>query len=125
MGLLVVCGRVPLVVAPAAMMRWFRRLIDTDTKIRKLGTIFVVLGAGMIWAGATEIGVLARILTIWGWYIVGASFVLLIIFPGVYRELASIFLPAEAETNLPGWRLIGGIGTLAGSLLIYYGVLAL
>ena len=125
MGLIVVCGRLPLMVAPAATLRWVKALIETNTRLRILGVIALLVATGMIWAGGAEDSILASVLTIWGWAIVAMSTSLLMIFPGVYRKIASAFLPAAGDESLPGWRLIGGLGTMIGLLLIYSGVLAL
>ena len=125
LGIFVVCGRGPLLVAPAATLRWFNSVIETNSRIRVLGIVVLLVGAGMILAGATEGSTLASILTIWGWAMVALGTLALMIFPGAYREFASAFLPAKEEESLPGWRLMGGLGTIVGLMLIYFGVLAL
>ena len=125
LGLLVVCTRGPLLVAPAATLRWFRGVIETSSGIRMLGAILLILGAAMIWAGATEGSTLASVLTIWGWAIVAIATLALLIFPGVYREIAIPLLPTDEEESLSGWRLIGTLGSTIGLVLIYFGALAL
>ena len=125
MGLLALCARGPLLVAPAATLRWLSGVIETDSSIRILGVIAVVFGAAMIGAGATEHSTLATILTIWGWFTVVVCIWALILFPDAYRKLVVVFLPAEAEERLPGWRLLGALGVIFGLFLIYFGVLAL
>jgi hypothetical protein len=125
LGVLIVCSRLPLWVAPAAFLGWFKRVIETNTRIRLLGLIVLAIGAGMIWGSATEHSILASILTIWGWWIVAIGTTGLLIFPGVYHAIASAVLPIKEETSLPGWRSIGILGSIVGSLLIYFGVLAL
>ena len=125
LGLLVVCTRGPLLVAPAATLRWFRGVIETSSGIRMLGAILLILGAAMIWAGATEGSTLASVLTIWGWAIVAIATLALLIFPGVYREIAIALLPTDEEESLAGWRLIGTLGSTIGLVLIYFGALAL
>ena len=124
-GILVICGRAPLMIVPAAFLGWFNRLIESDSNLRILGVISLLLAAVMIWAGGTGHGTLSDVLTIWGWAIVAVATPWLILFPAVYRGIASAFLPLEEEDSLPGWRLVGGLGTFIGLLLIYSGVLAL
>ena len=81
----------------------------------------------MIWAGATEDTFLAGVLVVVGWWIAGASTLFLLIFPNAYRALGMALLPGrqEVDDSLLGWRLVGAFGTWIGSMLIYYGVLAL
>lgn len=61
-GVVTVCGRIPLVVAPAATLRWFKGMIMTNGRIRVLGAFVLLLGATMVWAGASEDSGLAAIL---------------------------------------------------------------
>ena len=52
LGLLVVIGRgVPLMVAPATYLRWFRGLIRTNNTTRMFGALLLILCAAMAWAG--------------------------------------------------------------------------
>ena len=127
LGLFVVGARAPLIVAPSAVLRWFEGLLETNTRVRILGAMFPIPGAAMIWAGATEDNFLASFLVIAGWWIAGASALFLLIFPNAYRAIAMAFLPGreEVDASLLGWRLVGAFGTWIGSMLIYYGVLAL
>ena len=124
LGLLVVCTRGPLAVAPAAALRSFRRLIATNDRTRIFGAFLVMLGAAMIWAGTTEDSTLASLLTLAG-LVTSPIGTLVAIFSGWYRELAGAILPALDDESLPGWRLIGILGTSAGLVVIYVGVLAL
>ncbi len=54
LGVLVVCGRGTLLVAPAATLRWFKETIASNGRLRTLGAFLVTLGAAMAWAGASE-----------------------------------------------------------------------
>ncbi len=124
LGLLVVCTRGPLAVAPAATLRRFRQLIATNNRTRILGAFLLTLGAAMVWAGTTEDSTLASLLTLVG-LVISPIATLVVIFPGGYRELARAILPALDDESLPGWRLIGILGTSVGLVVIYVGVLAL
>ena len=123
LGLLIVCIRGPLVVAPGAWLRWFRWQIETNNRVRMLAAFVLVPSAAMVWAGTTDDSTLAGVLMIWGAFglVMGP---ILVVFPGPYRTFASGFLPAAEEERLPGWRLLGILNVVGGSLLIYVGVLA-
>ena len=71
LGVLVVCGRVTLLVAPAATLCWFKETIASNGRLRTLGAFFVTLGVAMAWAGASEDSGLATFLTVFGWGFLG------------------------------------------------------
>jgi hypothetical protein len=127
LGVFVVGARAPLMLVPGAVLRWFEGLLETNTRIRIMGAMFPIPGAAMIWAGATQDTFLAGVLVVVGWWIAGASTLFLLIFPNAYRALGMALLPGrqEVDDSLLGWRLVGAFGTWIGSMLIYYGVLAL
>ena len=123
-GLLIVCTRGPLAVAPAATLRRFRVLIATDRPTRILGAVVLILGAAMVWAGTTEDSSFASLLMVVGLWI-GAAGAFLVILPGGYRGLVRFFLPEVETGRLIGWRLIGILGTTIGLVLIFIGIRAL
>lgn len=126
-GVIVVCGRGALLVAPAATLRWFGGVIATNCGTRALGAIALTLGAAMVWAGASEHSGLATVLSVVGWIIVGISSLALVLFPGPYRAIAEAVLPsaADADADLLGWRIVGLLGISVGAILIYFGAVAL
>ncbi len=125
LGVVVVCGRGALLVAPAATLRWFEGVIGTNGRTRALGAVTLTLGASMAWAGALEHSGLATILPVIGWPIVGISTLALALFPAVYRAIAEAVLPSDTDADLTGWRILGLAGVIIGGLLIYFGALAL
>ncbi len=125
LGVLGVCGRGPLLVAPAATLRWFKETVASNGRSRTLGAFLVTLGAVMAWAGASEDSGLATFLTVFGWGFLGTSVLVLVLFPGIYRAIANPFLPSDTSGSLFFWRFRGLAGTLVGVLIIYFGVLAL
>ena len=125
LGVLVVCGRGFLVVAPGATLRWFQRLISSDGRMRTAGAFLVPLGAVMVWAGNSEDSGLAGVLLFVGLAFVAGTTLLLVLFPGAYRALAREFLPSDPSGRLVGWRIRGLVGVAVGVLLIYFGELAL
>jgi hypothetical protein len=125
LGVVVVCSRGALLVAPARMLHWFEGLVATNSGIRALGAVVLILGGAMIWAGGPGYSGLAQFLLVVGWAFVGISTVALLVFPAVYRAMADAFLPVGADADLSVWRLLGFLGVCVGGLLIYFGVLAL
>jgi len=125
LGVLVVCGRGALLVAPGATLRWFRETIGSNGRLRTLGAFLVTLGAAMAWAGASEDSGLSTFLTVFGWGFLGISALVLVLFPGIYRAIANPFLPSDTSGSLFLWRFRGLAGTLVGVLIVYFGVLAL
>jgi hypothetical protein len=125
LGVVVVCSRGALLVAPAATLRWFERLIGTNGGTRALGAFALALGALMAWAGASEHSGLATFLWVGGWVVVGISTLALGLFPVAYRAIAEALLPTDSDPDLTAWRILGLAGALAGGLLIYFGALAL
>jgi hypothetical protein len=123
-GILAVCGRGALLLAPAATLRWFKRQVETNGRVRVMAVIGLILGAAMLWAGNSDDSVLATVLTVFGIGALGVS-VLTILFPGGYREFADALLPEVESANLTRWRMLGLAGVGVGVLLIYFGVLAL
>jgi len=124
LGVLVVCGRGALLVAPEEALRWFKETIASNGRLRTLGAFLMALGAVMVWASASEDSGLGTFLTIFGWGILGISALLLVLFPGVYRAIANPFMPSDTSGFFL-WRFAGLGGTLVGVLIIYFGVLAL
>ena len=125
LGILVVCRRGALLVAPEAALGWFKETIASNGRLRTLGAFLMALGAVMVWASASEDSGLGTFLTIFGWGILVVSALLLVLFPGVYRAIANPFMPSDTSGFFL-WRFAGLGGTLlVGVLIIYFGVLAL
>ena len=113
------------VVAPAALLRWFKGTIRTDGRTRIFGAFLLPLGAAMIWAGASEESTLAAILSLIGWAWVFVTTPALVLFPGFYRGLTNAFLPSDPSRSLAGWRLLGLVRVVISVPFIYFGALAL
>ena len=125
LGVLVVCGLGTLLVAPAPTLRWLKATIASNARTRMLGAFAMALGGAMVWAGTSEDSGLATFLTVLGWVMLVISALVLVLFPGVCRAMANAFLPSDTSGRLFWWRFRGLAGTLAGVLIIYFGVLAL
>ena len=125
LGVVVVCSRGALLVAPAATLRWFEGVIATNGRTLALGAVTLTCGASMAWAGSSEHNGLATILSVVGWAVVGISTLALVLFPAAYRAIAEAVLPTDTDEDLIGWRILGLAGVVVGGLLIYFGALAL
>ena len=124
LGVLMMCRRAPLLVAPEATLRWFKGTISSNGRLRALGGFAMTFGAVMVWAGTSEDSGLATLLTVLGLgFLVVSALVLL--FPGAYRAIATPVLPPDTSGSLFLWRFGGLAGTLVGVLIIYFGALAL
>ena len=121
-GAIILCSRGPLLVAPATTLRVFRAIIKTNARTRILGTCLVLLGAPTIWAGGSEESTLAIILMFIGWASVGVGVPALVLFPRIYVAIADAILPADSNTDLFGWRLIGLVGVVIGPALFGAGL---
>ena len=124
LGVLVVCYRGTLLVAPAPTLRWFKEPVASNGRLRPFGSFLVTLGAAMAWAGASEDSGLATFLTVSGWVVLVSSALVLVLFPGVYRAIANPFMPSDTS-NFFLWRCAGLAGLPVGVFIIYFGVLAL
>ena len=124
-GVVVVCSRAPLLVAPASTLRWLAGVIGTNGPIRALGVVALALGAVMVWAGDSQHSELATILWLAGWAIVGVSTPLLLFFPSLYRAIVESMLPSDGDADMTGLRILGLASVVIGGLLIYFGALAL
>lgn len=123
-GLLIVVSRGLLVLFPAATLRWVEDRIDTESRTRSFGLYTLPVPGLMIWAGASEDSGLAGVLLIFGLFIL-AGIPWLVFFPRSYMEFCGAFVPPNASSNLMGWRMLGLLGVVFGTVFIYFGWLAL
>jgi len=124
-GLLIMVSRGLLVLAPAATLRWFGGIIQSEANTRIFGTCVLLVAAPMIWAGASEPSGLATVLFIFGVFIVVVSLPALVFFPRAYMAIADGFLPADSDTGLFAWRMLGLAGVVIGAALFMAGLHAL
>ena len=124
-GALIVCRRGPLLLAPAATLRWFGEAIKTEARTRMLGAFAVLIAWLMIWSGIDENSGLAAIMFILGVFIFVIAIPALVLFPRVYMSVAESVLPADFGTNLFGWRMFGLVGVIIGVAFFMAGMAAL
>ena len=123
-GVFGVCIRGPLLVAPAATLRWVEGMVRSNSLTRAFFSFLLTLGATMVWAGLTEETALAAILGIVGLVAVGIAAVV-VLFPGAFRVLAMSVLDSPLGGALLLWRVAGLAGLIISLLFIYFGALAL
>ena len=125
LGVLFVCVRGYTLVAPVSSLRWFRAMSRNNGGLRILGTVVLLVGLTLIWAGSSEDGGLADVLSFVGFAFVGLSTVLLLLFPGVYRGLVDSWFSEDSSGVLTFLRFKSIAGIIIGVLFIYFGVCAL
>ncbi len=125
LGAFIVCVRGPLLLAPAATLRWFGEAIKTKSRTRVLGAFVVLITVPMMWSGVLENSGLANVLFILGVFIFVVSIPTLVLFPSAYMSIAGSFLPSDSGSNLFGWRIVGLVSAIIGIGIFRVGMVAL
>jgi hypothetical protein len=123
LGSVIIIARGPMVVAPKGTLAVFRQLIQSPARIRILGVFVALLGLAMV---ATARGIdqsAAQVILVFGWFLSLVSIFLLLLFPSLYRGLASFFLEVFEETA--AFRAVGVIGVAFGVFFLYLGIAVL
>jgi hypothetical protein len=125
LGVLMIATRTPLVVRPAETLDFYRRLFETDARVRATGLFYFGLGVASYWAAADTSGLLRQALgflivaflgmTIWTWAA-----------PTHFRTTCSdIFRFIEESVDAAILRWLGMLGVGVGALLVLWGARAL
>ena len=110
-----------MIFAPSAALRFFDRLISTDTGIRGIGLVIAPLALALVVLARGE-GSAAGILYPLGWLFAAATLWLLVA-PGSYRRLARGVLGYfESSVDMAIVRIVGLIAVAIGVALIYVGI---
>jgi hypothetical protein len=125
LGVVTMCSRGCLLAAPVPTLRWFRNVAGTNRGLRTLGSLILLIGFAMIWAGSLEDSGLATVLFFVGFAFVGISTLLLLLFPGAYRDLVNSTMPEDSRGVMIFLRFKGIAGIFVGAAFIYFGVRAL
>ena len=108
-----IVGRGGLVVAPAATVALYRRLISTTGRIRILGGLLTLVAASLIVTARQSCGTQGAALALEGLGWIGAAAgVWLIVAPGPYRRLVDSFFHAASDPAL--LRAIGALSVAFG-----------
>ncbi len=115
-GLLIILGRGPLIFVPERTMELYRRLLSTDPMVRAVGLCVGALGAGLalLAKGDGETVALGLVLAAVG--------LMLIVFPGPYRRLATSVLDfARDSIHSTVIRAVGLLAVGIGAFLVHLG----
>ena len=121
-GILVIVGRGPLIVAPTATLRFYDRwLLSTKARFRVFGAVFAILSIALLFSDFGE-GVLAGFLHTFGWFMAAVALLFLSL-PNVLRRfIQSIFGYIEESVDDGIVRIVGLLAVVFGFALIYVGV---
>jgi hypothetical protein len=122
LGILIIAGRSPLIIAPRPTLRWFQRVaFATNARARAFGVMIAALAAGLIRIDFGS-GVIPDLLYGWGWLMAAAALWALLAtgsFRGFYDGVMDFFEHSVDEGLLRG---MGVLGLLFGLWLIYLGI---
>ncbi len=118
LGSVIILSRGPLVLAPDATLRVYRKLLATNTRVRIMGTCMLPLSVAMIVLAQGSELTAAWIISVIGWYMALMTVFVLLIFPSAYRQLALSLLEAVSQAIRP----LGAIGVGIGVLFIWLGL---
>ena len=117
LGVLIILLRGPMIFAPEVVIERFKKLIITDARLRILGVILTLFGVVLIVsAWGVDHGAAYAVLVM-GCLLAFAAFLLQVIFPSLYRQIADIVF----TFNLLFFRVVGVIGVALGLLFLYFG----
>ncbi len=117
-GILIIAVRAPMIFAPSATLRFFGRLISTDTGIRGIGLVISPLALALVVLARGE-GLGAGILQALGWVFAAATLWLLAA-PDSYRRLARGVLAVFDDPAIV--RIAGLVSVAFGITMIYVGL---
>ena len=120
LGLFRILSRGPLIVAPEATLRIYRKLLDTTLRIRIMGMVLLILPFFMILAARGDGREGAEIVLGLGYVFGFILVVVLLIFTRIYKLVADAFLDALDKVMLRG---LGVLSVGAGMILIYVGAI--
>ncbi|MBL7177769.1 MAG: hypothetical protein ISS66_18265 [Desulfobacteraceae bacterium] len=118
-GIFLILSRGSLIFAPDAMLRFYRKLLATNFRIRIMGIVFLILPLAMILAARGDHRDGAEIILGLGYLFGFVVVVFPIIFTSIYKLIADAFLDATDNVILRG---LGAISLGIGIYFIYLGV---
>ncbi len=118
LGLLIAISRAPLIIAPESTRSFYLKLMQTDGRMQGLALLIILLGAAMIWASASEAGVVA-VAVYWLGLLILAIAAFFILLPGKARRLATATWGSFSTGVLRG---LGWVALVFGLLVATYGL---
>ena len=122
LGLLVILGRAPLIVAPEATLQGYRKLLSSTARTRGVGVVVLTLGLAIVIPAWGTPRTLVRVLAVLGWLLCFGGALLLASPSAVRRTADDLLRSVEEGVDEAFLRLIGVIAVAIGAALIYAGV---
>lgn len=121
-GLLIIIVRAPLIVKPQETLDFYKKIINTNNKVRVLGIVIAMLGFLLIIASWNYNIIAAIILKAFGFIFLFAGSIFLLIFTKYYKNFGLYFLE---KINLLSARILGLFALFLGAYFIYLGIIIL
>jgi uncharacterized protein YjeT (DUF2065 family) len=118
LGVLAILSRGPLVFAPDATLGVYRKLLESNARVRIMGCCLAALGVAMVVLAQGSELTAVRIIGFLGWYMVCVAALFLLLFPAAYRRFALSMLEATSQAVRP----LGAMGVGVGVLIIWLGL---
>ena len=120
LGMVFIIVRGPLLVAPTTTLRLYRKLVETDARLRITGVVVASIGLAMLTSASESGHAAAVIFWIWGWFLLALSLPFGVLSVALFRWVFEVFLDIMDNSDLP--RIVGVLNLGFGALLIYPGV---
>ena len=118
LGIIVIALRGPMIFSPDAVIKPFKMLIESKTRLRIMGLVIISFGLALIFAAWGVDHTAARVILGLGCLVVLIPLFFMVIFPSIYSLIADILL----DLNPMFFRVIGVLGVGVGILFIYLGL---
>lgn len=122
-GILIIISRTPILIAPVATINTYRKISSTNTRIRMMGVVMIVLSLFTILFAQKSAEAIADCYLLFGWIAALVSVFMLLIFPIIIKEILEFSLKLFSRSVTA--RLIMIIPTAIGIFLIYMGIAVL
>jgi uncharacterized protein YjeT (DUF2065 family) len=117
-GVIAIIIRGPLVFAPEATKRVYRRVFSSRSALRIIGVIMILLGLAMVMVSRESSQDVAIIISLFGWLIMALAGPLTIVATSFVQRIAMASLDRISNTVA---RIFGIIAVVIGGLIVYLG----
>ena len=122
-GILIIITRTPVLLAPRITINTYRKISSTNTRIRMMGVVMIVLSLFTILFAQKSAEVIADCYLLFGWIAALVSVFMLLIFPIIFKEILEFSLKLFSRSVTA--RLIMIVPTAIGIFLFYIGIVVL
>lgn len=120
-GTLIIVVRAPMIFAPRATLRFFERLVSTNTGVRGIALAIAPFAFALVVFARGESVAAQNLQTLGGLFAAAALWLLAA--PGSYRRLARGVLDFfESSVDIAIVRIIGLVAVAIGIAVIYFGL---